>query len=457
MEPSKIWIVVVLALALLCAIRGSFLGLLILDIAASAAFPDDWYVASVLFNGSDIVFAMLILLAVVGRWPEGGTRLRDVPGIRVWILIGLLSSWAYVAAPMNAIHLTDPARVAYQLYRYCWKPILFYPLVYIVVGSDPRRARTLLTAMLVMGGYTAATRLNEYFGGAPTTSFIRNKNLFAGLLIAPTIACFAMVLATPAGRRRALLLAGLALLGSGLVVAGSRGALVAAAAAAGLLTLRLVRFAGGRRRLLRLAGWGALGLIVVVVLLAPDISRLPGVKLLMELDQGTQVHNLTWRATERWPYFSQKVLQNPGLGVGTDRDQSLGLNAVTPHNGYLSLALIHGLPMAVLTVMFGIHAIRVARRTFLQRGDSQVRLLALGVGAAIVGLLVHNIVESTLNLPYVSKLYWLLVALGIGSFTLQFEASPHPVQIRIARHRRRRARGRVPVRALQPAPETPGD
>jgi hypothetical protein len=127
----------------------------------------------------------------------------------------------------------------------------------------------------------------------------------------------------------------------------------------------------------------------------------------------------------------------------------------TPHNGYLSLALHHGLPVAILMLFFGLRSAMHAWRTFLRRGPTGPRLLALGVSAAIIGLMTHNIVESTLTQPYVEKLFWVLAGLASVSSILGKDApAPAAPTTAPARRRSRRRRGgSIPIRPIVPSPE----
>ena len=447
----------VLGFALLFTSRVDFFALLLLDLACTVIIPGDWWLGGLMMNPSDLILFATGFLFLAGHWPDGGVRMRDVPLLRTWLLLGLLLSISYVLSPFNADRLTDPIRVAYQLYRYCWKPILFYVLTALIVGRDTERARKLVITVLLLGCYTAFSTLATYIGGGGGAELIEEKNKFAGALIAPATACLALLLAAPAGRARTLLTGGLGILGLGLVAAGSRGAIVASAAAAVVLMLSLARFAGGRRRIVRLMGWAAAAVLVVLVAV-PDLGRFAGAQQIAELTQGTEVNTLTWRMQLRWPYFWAKVLEHPWVGVGTDRDETLADHANTPHNGYLSLALHHGLPVAVLMAIFGVISAMRAWRTFLRRGETAPRLLSLGVSAAIIALMTHNFVESTLTQPYVEKLFWVLGGLAGVSALLgrELPAPSEAPEQNVTRVRRRRGGGRIPVRPIAPSPEQVG-
>jgi O-antigen ligase len=207
--------------------------------------------------------------------------------------------------------------------------------------------------------------------------------------------------------------------------------------------------------LVRTLGWASAAALVVLLVL-PDIGRFAGVRQLAELSQGADVHNLRWRMELRWPYFWKKVVEHPWVGIGTDRDETLADTANTPHNGYLSIALRRGLPASVLTIVFGLLAAFQAWRVFPRRGATPQRLLALGVSAAILAVMTHNIGESTLVHPYIGKLFWVLVAIGAVSPSWATDASADTAQsvaIETPRGSRRGVRGRIPIRPIAPSPE----
>ena len=452
---SRAWIIPVLGFVLIFTSRADFFGLLIVDLVATVMIRGDWWLGAVMMNPGDLILGAVAFLFLSGRWPEGDMRLRDVPLFKTWVLLGCLLSFSYLNSPYYSDRLTDPVRIAYQLYRYCWKPTLYYVLTALIVGRDVDRARKLMIVVLALGCFTAFSTVATYvIGGRAGADLIDEKNKFAGALIAPATACLALLLAAPAGRARTLLTVGLGILGVGLVAAGSRGAMVAAGVAAIVLMVSLARFAGGRRRLFRLVGWAAAA-VVVVLLVVPDIGRFAGARQLAELSQGSDVNTLTWRMELRWPHFWKIILEHPWVGVGTDRDYSLGESMNTPHNGYLSLALHHGLPVAILMVFFGLRSAMHAWRTFLRRGPTAPRLLALGVSAAIIGLMTHNIVESTLTQPYVEKLFWVLGGLASVSAMLGKDAPARvePTTATAQSRTRRRRGGSIPIRPIAPAPE----
>jgi O-antigen ligase len=103
--------------------------------------------------------------------------------------------------------------------------------------------------------------------------------------------------------------------------------------------------------------------------------------------------------------------------------------ANTPHNGYLSLALRHGMIAAGLYLWFVARALLDGLRAFRRSRDIEIKVTGITISAAIVGLLVHNLVDGTFVLPYVSQMFWTLAAIAIIAGRA---ADPFPVGAPVA-------------------------
>jgi len=68
------------------------------------------------------------------------------PLMPLWVAFGILLSAAYINGVLGQGYLTDPVRISYQLYRYCWKGILLFPLIVMFLrrSSDFRAIANLL-------------------------------------------------------------------------------------------------------------------------------------------------------------------------------------------------------------------------------------------------------------------------------------------------------------------------
>jgi O-antigen ligase len=117
---------------------------------------------------------------------------------------------------------------------------------------------------------------------------------------------------------------------------------------------------------------------------------------------------------ERWPYFWNKVLNNPWLGYGDDWDPALGEEGMdTPHNGYLALAVRSGLPALALFVTCVLTLIRKNVSILRRSRDQLSRCVALGSLAATVALCVHNVGDATFEVGMVGYTFWIMYGLAM--------------------------------------------
>jgi O-antigen ligase len=162
--------------------------------------------------------------------------------------------------------------------------------------------------------------------------------------------------------------------------------------------------------------------------------------------QGTEDANFQWRTQERWPYFMEKIRENPWFGIGTNRDLELSDEANTPHNGYISLACIFGIPATVLVVAFGLLGALNGYRLSREQRPADERVFGVAAVGCVAGVLVHNIVESMFLVTFVYNCYWALAALTTVAATRQ----PVPLTYRAAVPRVARTRRALQRRPLRP-------
>jgi hypothetical protein len=184
--------------------------------------------------------------------------------------------------------------------------------------------------------------------------------------------------------------------------------MVAAVAGVGIVVVGLLSDRRLRRILIALLPLALAGALFVLAK-----SDRPVVAELLTATAGTDDANMQFRMQERWPHFTEIILTHPWVGVGDGRDLSLGEEMNTPHNGYLSLALIHGIPAASLVVLFGVAGMLAGIRLLRRAEDPTLRAIGIGITGAIAGLLIHNLVDATLYNAFASKLYWTLSAVAL--------------------------------------------
>jgi hypothetical protein len=419
--------------------RRAPLRLLLLDLAL-VLLPGGWIVAGVLVNATDLVFAGIGIILL--RRPSMRAK---VPHLNLWILLGVLQSLAYVHAPQNHEYLSDPLRATYQLYRYCWKPILYYPICVALLGDKRRLAQTVL-CLLIVADLASVQGIVQGWAGDRASGPFEGTNALGGALVAPLLLVSLFFVRRVAGSRLFYGVSAL-LMARAMVFSNSRGAFVAALVGALVCAVCLLRTARGRGEVVRTVGV-AVVLVVLLFAVRPDVLEGPNVQRLTTITEGTQVGNFQWRREKRWPHFVKKVKANPLFGVGTEVDPALGPDMNTPHNGYLALALVHGVPAAALFVVFAAFGIRAGLRAFRRAVDPWERAFGLAAAAGVVAILVHNLVDATLLMPFVASLFWLLVAATVTA--ARREALPAPAR-RPAPPRtpaRGPARGRAPARRL---------
>lgn len=380
------------------------ISLLLVDLL-SRFFPREWYVFQGNFDFGHLVSLGIALWLVVEvlRW--------KIPYVKLWTLLAVLVSLAYAYAPINSAQLTSPLAVTYQLYRYCWRPILFYPLACVLL-DDRGKLLLAVRAIVICGAMCSVLAFSQGYAGVEVTGPFRTKNLLGGALIMPFVLSCAGLF--DQGSRLGRGLSGICflLMARGLLFSGSRGAFVAVFGSMAFLMPWLLSTSYGRSRTARLVITGT-ALALGVLALKPDLLERPNVQHLLTASRGTEADTMRWRMEERWPHFWQQALDNFWLGTGTDVDPDVGEDATTPHNGYLGVAVVSGIPSLAITVVFAVFGVINGLRVFRRSHDHLERLTAIAAAAAIVGLLIHNIVDETFRLPFAMNVFWILSAIAV--------------------------------------------
>jgi len=332
----------------------------------------------------------------------------------MWFALGLLACAAYVAAEQNQKYITDPVRLAYQLYRYAWKPLLFYPLAAMLL-RDREDFERILVALVLGGVLCSAPAISQGYAGLRATGPLSyGPNGMGGVLLLPLMACSFWLVEPPS--RRARWLCGIATLVMlrALLFTGSRGAMAGLLAGGGAQVSGLRATSRGRRRIRQLASVALLILVGITLVRGNPLER-PTVQRFVagDAEEETDGSTLQWRREQRWPHFLEQVRQHPFLGVGTDVDLSLGDDGNTPHNGYLSIAVTSGVPALVLFLLLVAAALREAWFASRHAREEWQRPMAVAVSAALVGVLVHNLVDSTFMLPPVLQGFWMAAAIAV--------------------------------------------
>ncbi len=252
-----------------------------------------------------------------------------------------------------------------------------------------------------------------------------HPNAAAGVLALGSAVALVGWLALPGARRGRLLPALLlAPMAAGMLVSGSRGAVVAAiggAAFSGILAMQQL----GWRRLA-----GAAGLLVCAIAAQALVGAAAGgeyVRYLGTIGQGVQAPSVQGRL-ESWRAAASLILDHPLSGAG--RDGVLSRLPAT-HNAFLFVAASSGVPLALLLVLCTAVVFTAAVRA-TRSSDPLLRLCSV---ATITAALLSLFEDRTTDPTFMS-----LLAFAAG-----------PVLVR-GRHRCPRGRSAMPGPPAQPVP-----
>ena len=447
-EPTGIsilWFPIVSVLTFLGGRAGGVFAVACIDLCLALILGGGWEIAGVRMDSTDLSLGMMAYLTLSGRDDTLRHYVGRLPHMWLWAIVLVAITVSYLNVPMNAHRLSDPARATYQVYRYCLRPLLAYPITMLILMHHWDRENRLLKVVVHLSAVAALYTIYHALSGQAAVGFMHHKNMMAGALVAPMIIALGLAQGAESARGRAYAFGSFLTIAVAITVSGSRGGFVAAMVGALVYVLVMAQFAGGRARLVRLAAVGVTALTLAVVG-APDLDRLPGVQALSELQQGTEVANLSWRMELRWPHFLEMALEHPWIGVGSDTDPMMEGEASTPHNGYLTLALRYGFPMMIGVMLLVFYSAIHGLGSFYRKDlPARERIALLSVGAGLIGVLVHNIVESTIAVPYTQKLVFMLCA--TAAITARMPYSPPSAESKPLRHRTRWRRGFYAARA----------
>ncbi len=314
MRVSPTVLVAVSAVAFPLALTAPLYSLLLLDVLL-VPFQGQTQIGGVLLDPSDVIFAALTFGILVRKRLTFQEIRKQVPFFGVWVTLGLLMSVAYLTADKYQQHLTAIHRVIYQVYRFGWKPILFYPLAALFLNSI-KGTRHALTAVVLAGNICALMALPQGLRGMKAVGPFGSGNSLGAALVVPFVICFGSIILETSRRSRWFYGLSLLLLGRVLLWAGSRGA--TAGAVVGTCAVVAVLLAGsrGRSRFLRFVPVG-LAAVLILFALKPDLLTRPTVRRAMTISNPMEENTMQWRIENRWGFFWEKALKRPWFGYGT--------------------------------------------------------------------------------------------------------------------------------------------
>jgi len=409
---------------------------LVLADLQTVIFKDFWNLGGVRTDPTDFMIgALAVALLLRGRPKDTGSRL-GMPFPLAFFLLGLWLSISYVSVPVNQPNLTDPARIAYQLYRYCWKPLLYLPICFFFIRS-PGRLQVFLNALFVGTNMIALQTIYQGHTGQDPRGPFDTGNTVAGVMVMPAVMAVATMLFPISKRQFYFSAASSLIMARAIMMSGSRGGALATGAGIGFLLAGMMLVHMGRKRLLQLIPVALLVPLLILVVV-PDVFDRPHVKRLMTVSQGTEVDNLQWRISLRWPHFWALAWQHPWVGRGSDVDLSLGKEANTPHNGYISIAVRYGFPVLLCFIYLALRTLWTGVGRFLRSRDQRTRIFYLTLISPIVAMLVHNVVEVTWTDYPVLKTFWMIVAVVALSVRSPEDLVLRPEDERLALEEERR-------------------
>ena len=338
----------------------------------------------------DIVYLpMLVMLATLAMRAHDGrpTFWQEMPRRRIWILYGIFATVAYAQWSYHAGYLGGGS--LYQFYRYAWKPMLMYPVVFYM-AARPRGIQLVILAVILTTDLHAVTAIQQGRAGLDVRGVMSlfHKNMLGGSFLVPLFLAICESMHNPSRIVRYATGCSAVLIAAALWYAVSRGAVVGAVAGALVYMLASPR---GWRLAVSLVAVAAL-----VLMIRPDFGSTSGImQRFTDIENGTEADNFAWRARERWPHFVEIVSEHPLLGVGQAVDLTLGTDTNTPHNGYLALMVQSGIPAAVCYVLMLASVVVGAARLTRDRQSARVRGWGAAALAGVVAFCVHNLVETT--------------------------------------------------------------
>lgn len=369
-----------------------------------------WALGFLRITPNDLM-VILIFLGILVRGRTSARRLLSLPWLWPWLALAVLFSISYVVAPINQRTLTGPERYAYQLFVYCWRPLLYYPICLLLLRS-PKRAYAVAYFTVAAALIAAVEAIQQgYAGVSSAPGPFRTGNQLGGVLIIPFVLCFAGALLPRTRWQLFFSLAGLGILLRAFLFCGSRGGQMAAFAGCAFFGAVMLTRSLGRRRIKTLAPF-ALIVLVAALPAIPIIMSRPTVAHALTVTEGSKASTMQWRMQQRWPHFWGIALANPLFGIGTAVDTRLGPKANTPHNGFLSMLVTYGFPAFFLILFFAFRSIRNGLVLYWRSPNPDHRAFGLTLAAAMVGILTHQMVEVTLTAPFTFKIFWMFVAIS---------------------------------------------
>lgn len=370
-----------------------------------------WELGGTRVDYTDLMIGLLAM-ALVLRARKDPAAQAKIPYLKGWLLLAIFLSLAYLVAPQNQRNLTDPIRIGYQLYRYCWKPLLYFPVVLMLL-RDPKRIDQVLMCMLVGVDICALVVIQQGFSGVDAAAGpFGHGNAFASITVTSCLVSFANLFYFRSKLRFVFCAFSFLILMRAVLFSESRAGLLSILMSLTFFCGLMALMPSGRSRLGKFTPLLLLAPVLLIVL-RPDALQSQAAQHAISVTEGSKAGTMQWRMKERWPHFIEKAKEKPILGTGTAVDLSLGDSANTPHNGYIALAVRYGFPVAFLYIFFGFGALINGVIAFFKTRITRLKVFAAMTASPMVGILAHNMIESTITAQVLlQNMFWLFIGLN---------------------------------------------
>ncbi len=370
-----------------------------------------WELGGTRVDYTDLMIGLLAM-ALFLRGRKDPQAQSKIPYLKGWLLLAIFLSLAYLVAPQNQRNLTDPIRIGYQLYRYCWKPLLYFPVVLMLL-RDPKKIDQVLMCMLVGVDLCALVVIQQGFSGVDAAAGpFGHGNAFASITVTSCLVAFANLFYPRSKLRFAFCAFSFLILMRAVLFSESRAGLLSVLMSLTFFCGLMALMPSGRSRLGKFTPLLLLAPVLLVVL-RPDALQSQAAQHAISVTEGSKAGTMQWRMKERWPHFIEKAKAKPILGTGTAVDLSLGDSANTPHNGYIALAVRYGFPVAFLYIFFGFGALINGVIAFFKTRVTRLKIFAAMTASPMVGILAHNMIESTITAQVLlQNMFWLFIGLN---------------------------------------------
>jgi len=410
-----------------------------------------------------LALTVLVLMLAVDVWKTDSLRFS-----REWMQIPLLAAAVYgmiQIIPFGSIEsiggVADIPRTisrdpwATQVSALHFLALFFFLAVSLVLLDSASRIRKIAGLITVFGAIYAFFAIlqsvlspDKIYGiyerefATPFGSFVSRHNFAAYMEMAAAVPLGLIFVGAVNRDKRLLYLTAIGLMGTALLLSGSRGGLVALIAEIVVLLMLTMRSKSGNV----MGAKVALAVILFLAIIGGSFFVGGDSSLTRLSDTAAADEKLTDRA-HIWKVSLDVIRHNMPLGAGlgaygvafTPFDNHSGMERVEQaHNDYLQAASDAGL-IGIVIGLFFLFALYKTARVAIAVENTYRRGIAVGAIAGIFAVLVHSIFDFVLHTTAISVLFLTLIALLVSSrFRYDDDEDEQP------RHGRKSSRGRSP-------------